>query len=441
MEQVRTPSSSPVASAQGTSAKNGNASSAASAGHPQGDFLSLLSALEVNASSAQTLADTGVPADERTSQFDVYTLTASDLLAQSDVLSAQVVPPGSLGQQAGDLHATKPYLIGDAAQTLPNVGTLMPNSLGEAWPGGLVAETLQMDRAGDLGAGTFTAPLGALGRSGLRSPKLPLTAASVTDQSSGSASVQTHTNKPFAIGQELPGIASPLMVVSGSDKGAVALPQGMVATKEAWLGEVPGNDNTGFVLDPAASGLAFGSHRSMERAAGAAADNGYNASGSSEAADSFGLSPSLPEVASGAGADTAQPGAEDRLAEQVTYWLSQKTQNAELTLDQGGQPVGVFVSLTGNEASISFSSDQALTREWLDASTSQLRDLLQAQGLSLADVTVGAHGQSSPQAGDQSQNQDRQGGRRAQVLVEEGHHKPAVVKPASGGQHRLDVFV
>ena len=61
--------------------------------------------------------------------------------------------------------------------------------------------------------------------------------------------------------------------------------------------------------------------------------------------------------------------------------MNQQTQSAEMTLDREGQPVQVRVELTGNEARITFLSDQAQTREALDAGMAQLRELLEQQGM------------------------------------------------------------
>ena len=55
------------------------------------------------------------------------------------------------------------------------------------------------------------------------------------------------------------------------------------------------------------------------------------------------------------------------IAEQVTYWISQDVQSAELTLDgMGASPVEVSISMQGNEAHITFRSDDAATREVLE---------------------------------------------------------------------------
>lgn len=86
----------------------------------------------------------------------------------------------------------------------------------------------------------------------------------------------------------------------------------------------------------------------------------------------------------------AQPddGFVDQLSEQVAFWVQQKTQRAEMTIDRQGQPVQVQVAITGNEAHVTFRSNEQQTRDMLDASTAQLREMLEQQGLNLASVTV-----------------------------------------------------
>ncbi len=116
-------------------------------------------------------------------------------------------------------------------------------------------------------------------------------------------------------------------------------------------------------------------------------------------------------LASAAGADPAQQGAAeisasadapqadavlslpdealaDQLSEQVAFWVQQKTQRAEMTIDRQGQPVQVQVAINGNEAHITFRSSEQQTRDMLDASIAQLREMLEQQGLSLAGVDV-----------------------------------------------------
>ena len=100
------------------------------------------------------------------------------------------------------------------------------------------------------------------------------------------------------------------------------------------------------------------------------------------------------------GPDYSQTGAaapvmapEMQVAEQVTYWVSQNVQNAELKLDGLGQsPVEVSISVQGNEAHITFRTDEAQTRSVLEAASAHLKDMLQREGMVLTGVSVGASG-------------------------------------------------
>lgn len=140
-----------------------------------------------------------------------------------------------------------------------------------------------------------------------------------------------------------------------------------------------------------------------------------------------------------AAVDPTQAALEDQLAEQVAFWVHQKTQSAELTLDRDGQPVEVTVSLTGNEAHVTFRSDQADTREMLDTTVAQLRDLLQSEGLQLSGVTVGSSGGQGTRDGDGSQGDARQGARQATVQA------AGAASPAARSQQvtdrAVDIFV
>jgi flagellar hook-length control protein FliK len=101
------------------------------------------------------------------------------------------------------------------------------------------------------------------------------------------------------------------------------------------------------------------------------------------------------------------------VAEQVSYWITQDVQNAELTLDGvGHSPVEVSISMQGNEAQVAFHTDESAARQALENASEQLRDMLQRQGLVLAGVTVG-----NSQTGDSGQQQRRPRQEGRQVLV------------------------
>jgi flagellar hook-length control protein FliK len=116
-----------------------------------------------------------------------------------------------------------------------------------------------------------------------------------------------------------------------------------------------------------------------------------------------------------AGAASVTP--EMSVAEQVSYWVSRGTQNAELELDGLGEgPVKVSISLHGQEARVDFRADQIQTRQMLEGSVSHLRELLQREGLVLSGVSIGSSG-SEGAAGRQPQS--RQGGRQTSVALAE----------------------
>jgi flagellar hook-length control protein FliK len=94
---------------------------------------------------------------------------------------------------------------------------------------------------------------------------------------------------------------------------------------------------------------------------------------------------------SGAAVATTAP--EMQVAEQVTYWVSQNVQNAELKLDGLGQsPVEVSISVQGKEAQITFRTDEVSTRGVLEGASAHLKDMLQREGMVLTGVSVGTSG-------------------------------------------------
>jgi len=161
----------------------------------------------------------------------------------------------------------------------------------------------------------------------------------------------------------------------------------------------------------------------------------------------LGVSATTAGAAGGGLNDTNARSSEEVVAEQVSYWIHQKRQAAELTLDGGnGQPVAVSISMNGNEASVAFRSDQAATRDILNGALPELKTLLQGEGLVLAGVSVGAGGgqsdtssSSSRQGGDATSGIRRLGSRTATAQDSGG---PATVVRRSVSTNRtLDLFV
>lgn len=135
--------------------------------------------------------------------------------------------------------------------------------------------------------------------------------------------------------------------------------------------------------------------------------------------------------------DPVQVGVE----EQVAYWVNQKTQNAEMTLDRDGQPVEVTVSLSGNEAHVTFRSDQAQTRDLLDASMSQLRDLLRNEGLVLSGTTVDTSARDSARSHDSGQQRESGAGGREQATATVPVANAMAARKGGATEHAVDIFV
>lgn len=85
------------------------------------------------------------------------------------------------------------------------------------------------------------------------------------------------------------------------------------------------------------------------------------------------------------------PDPEAVLADQLRHWAASGPRSAELTLG-GSEPVQMRIDLDGTEAQVQFRSEHAATRDMLASTVDQLRELLGAQGLTLAGVSVGAQG-------------------------------------------------
>ena len=124
----------------------------------------------------------------------------------------------------------------------------------------------------------------------------------------------------------------------------------------------------------------------------------------------------------------------------MAYWVSQNIQNAELTVEHAGHPVEVSVALTGKEAHVTFRSDQGQTRELLDASVDQLRELLGREGLELSGVTVGHSGGQGGQSGEAGAQREGQRGAR-QVTVQVPGIAASGQRSAVLTDKAVDVFV
>lgn len=142
---------------------------------------------------------------------------------------------------------------------------------------------------------------------------------------------------------------------------------------------------------------------------------------------------------------TGQPATqrEQEVSEQVAFWVHQKNQSAALSVEHEGKPIQVQVQLDGQQAHVRFAADDAAAREWLSRGEQQLRELLQAQGLQLAQVSVGGGLAGDAQAGDGNaapQRGARAGARMARVQVAAELPQEQARRGAAGATG-VDLFV
>ncbi len=135
---------------------------------------------------------------------------------------------------------------------------------------------------------------------------------------------------------------------------------------------------------------------------------------------------------------------EERVADQVSQWVGQTVHNAELTVDRDGQAVQVTVTMSGQEAHVTFRSDEGQTRALLDAHLSELGEMLRNQGLVLSGAWVGTSQQQSRRDDSGTLQSTTALGRRGST----GSSDAAAVAPAqlsasrsTAGLRTLDLFV
>ena len=352
---------------------------------------------------------------------------AAQGVAAQGVVAQGVVAQGVAGQ--GALAAQGADSAGGAGMSASSLAILIPTD-GPLREGSLLLQTALQDAAvADDERGMAGDVQGVVSAAGKR--KMP------GRLGGGSAQAGDVTSAPGA---------QSLGVVGAKGQGAPtvqgAVPQPLVAERRDMGGARDGSRPLEFGVDGVPVALApFVSEAAVGgRVLARGAESGPAVSGAGGSTEVSHESPmGLGGEAGTAVADPAMVGAEDAVAEQVAYWVHQNIQNARMTVKHDGQPVEVSVSLTGNEAHVAFGSDEVQTRELLDGSVAQLRDMLRQEGLVLSGVTVGESGRRQGDEGASSGN-PKNAPRQAQVVV------PAVDVQAAGrarvqGDRAVDIFV
>ena len=322
-------------------------------------------------------------------------------------------------------------------------------AIGAAWSGlaldgrsqGLVAETMKLDTSADLKDvqpfGTTTGFSRAFSRlQGAQAQRAGMGGAQdvATGQVVAGESVQHRVGGHAAaatLAQSMTERVSP-----GAQQAAAA------GERAAGVQTVPmGAELTGAGALAAGVGSALASSQGTDAPGGGRAGEGQPGSnggvGVASAAQEAGAVDGAPTFS-----DANPMAAEEQVADQVAYWVNQKTQNAEMTLQRDGPPVEVSVSLSGNEAHVSFRSDQAETRALLDQSMAQLSEMLRAQGLVLSGMSVGTSAQGGSGANAEGgQPGAREGARQAQVVSKAPAGTSSLVRGAVASDRAVDIFV
>ncbi len=98
-----------------------------------------------------------------------------------------------------------------------------------------------------------------------------------------------------------------------------------------------------------------------------------------------------------------QPGWGEAVGQQVTWFVSQKISTASLRLNpQHLGPMEMAVTMDGDKASITFTSQQSMVRDALESSIPRLREMLSENGLNLVNVNVSQQGKSRRDGQDES---------------------------------------
>ena len=463
MEQVRMPSAQPQAAskASGASASAGDdkpeAGDAASA--RKDGFALLLAALD-GAASAQPLAAAGDAVVPGTSTPGAQ-IPLDDAAADDAILALQQPGKSRLGVKdttgrAGARHAAaaegeaKPASapadalahasLQDHLTMLLDQGrhTLVGQGLG---PDSMIHETARLDATVQpaVGAGARRAGPAMARSAGRASGMLPQAVATLTGADGEGAAAATATATVGASGVAHAAAADQELLKSVLEKMPVGDPR--VSLQQAGTTGAPATAAHVWASSaPVAVDAAVGHAPRTDSGGGAQTQGGAGSGGGAAPVPPQGVSAG--DLAGGAGQDGALPGSfMEQLGEQVAFWVHQKSQRAEFTLDRDGQPVQVQLSLTGDVAKVTFLTDHAAARQALDAGIDDLRQRLHEQGLALADVNVGvAGGPGGSTPGQGSAHHPRHDAAAGTARVEAAEPVTGA-GPRATGLRALDVFV
>jgi flagellar hook-length control protein FliK len=322
-------------------------------------------------------------------------------------------------------------------------GNALNDLLLPGMPQGLVAETAKLDTSADLKEQPSQGTLGGFGRA--FSLMQAANAQRVIGMGGAEVSLGAVASKDATGRANTVHGSSSALLASTAERGLMGVPAGTTMERSgvAQSSSVVGMEVAAPLADSVVAMV--GSAQAAESPAGARSHGNGEHAGTTGAWFEGVSGPSPSDVGSftdaTALADLNALGAEEQVAEQVAYWVNQKTQNAELTLQRDGHPVEVSLSLSGNEAHVSFRSDQQQTRELLDQSMAQLSDLLRSEGLVLSGMSVGTSARDSDGGREAGQQRPREGARQAQVVSAVPAGAASLARGGGTLDRAVDVFV
>jgi flagellar hook-length control protein FliK len=434
MEQARISSSQSTQAAQAARTRQGSEGAGVAAS--PGGFLAALTAL-----------------DEMEVQGFSLSEAASKGTDFSDAMQGAASGDADVSAVASWHGLLAPDVVNVSQASIEGGTTLGADSTATGWSGalmgsdglrqGLVAETALLDGAADVKEAGLQGPVAGYGRI------LSRMQSALTQRAANTGSI---ASQDATVGRAAQGNPSHQQVIA--QHAGVNAFQGMGESAAAAAGQLPSEqlERAGAAtpaafapesLSPAAGGLmaASGASRGGEASSGRSGDGQPNGGAWSDGAVVSGQVETGSVGDSSLFADPSPASAEELVTDQVAYWVNQKTQTAELTLDRAGQPVEVSVSLSGNEAHVTFRSDQSETRELLDRSMAQLSDLLRSEGLVLSGMSVGTSARDGAGSGDSGQQRHREGARQAQVATSAPAGTAAVQRAGGVTDRTVDIFV
>ena len=136
------------------------------------------------------------------------------------------------------------------------------------------------------------------------------------------------------------------------------------------------------------------------------------------------------------------PGWDNQVGQKIIWMVAGKEQTASLTLnppDMG--PMQVVLSVTGDQASVTFTAAQPEVRQALEAAMPKLREMMSESGIALGNASVNAGSQDGRQAQGGDQPRGQAGGTRFANTGPEA--APISLTPArqgTGGSGMVDTF-